>query len=114
MGVGRCGCVGGWVGVWVCEWVFVIERERNERIESVGRLLEGEALGEADAAHPVDALRRHLLRHLSTRERVSNFFSDNPLVRINLIIAMMRWTGLAPWEVVPHPPALRVRSDYLF
>jgi len=26
------------------------------------------------------------------------FFIDNLLVRIHLIIAMIRWTGLAPWE----------------
>ena len=30
------------------------------------------------------------------RER--EFFIDNLLVRINLIIVMIRWTGLAPWE----------------
>ena len=27
-----------------------------------------------------------------------DFFSDNLLVRINFIIVMIRWTGLAPWE----------------
>jgi len=26
------------------------------------------------------------------------FFIDNLLVRIHLIIVMIRWTGLAPWE----------------
>ena len=26
------------------------------------------------------------------------FFIDNLLVRINFIIVMIRWTGLAPWE----------------
>jgi len=30
------------------------------------------------------------------RER--EFFIDNLLVRINFIIVMIRWTGLAPWE----------------
>jgi len=27
------------------------------------------------------------------------FFSDNLLVRIHYIIVMIRWTGLAPWEL---------------
>ena len=27
------------------------------------------------------------------------FFIDNLLVRIHFIIVMMRWTGLAPWEL---------------
>ena len=27
------------------------------------------------------------------------FFIDNLLVRIHLIIVMIRWTGLAPWEL---------------
>ena len=26
------------------------------------------------------------------------FFIDNLLVRIHIIIVMIRWTGLAPWE----------------
>ena len=26
------------------------------------------------------------------------FFIDNLLVRIHLIIVMIRWTGLAPWK----------------
>jgi len=34
-------------------------------------------------------------RHLRKRE----FFIDNLLVRIHFIIVMIRWTGLAPWEV---------------
>jgi len=34
------------------------------------------------------------------RER--EFFIDNLLVRIQLIIVMIRWTGLAPWEFVPY------------
>ena len=29
--------------------------------------------------------------------RGRDFFSDNLLVRIHLIIEMIRWTGLAPW-----------------
>jgi len=31
------------------------------------------------------------------RER--KFFIDNLLVRIHFIIVMIRWTGLAPWEL---------------
>ena len=27
------------------------------------------------------------------------FFIDNLLVRIDFVIVMIRWTGLAPWEV---------------
>jgi len=27
------------------------------------------------------------------------FFIDNLLVRIQFIIVMIRWTGLAPWEL---------------
>jgi hypothetical protein len=28
-----------------------------------------------------------------------DFFIDDPLVRIHLVIEMIWWTGLAPWEV---------------
>ena len=35
-----------------------------------------------------------LLRVLETE-----FFIDNLLVRVHFIIEMIRWTGLAPWEV---------------
>jgi len=31
-------------------------------------------------------------------QREREFFIDNLLVRIHLIILMIRWTGLAPWE----------------
>ena len=35
------------------------------------------------------------------------FFIDNLLVRIHLIIVMIRWTGLAPWEFEsPSDPCL--------
>ena len=35
------------------------------------------------------------------------FFIDNLLVRIHFIIAMIRWTGLAPWEFdFPFPGSL--------
>ena len=35
------------------------------------------------------------------------FFIDNRLVRIHLIIVMIKWTGLAPWEVeFPFPGSL--------
>ena len=44
-------------------------------------------------------------RHGSSRER--EFFIDNLLVRIHLIIVMIRWTGLAPWEFeFPFPGSL--------
>ena len=32
------------------------------------------------------------------RERERVFFIENLLVRIHLIIVVIRWTGLAPWE----------------
>ena len=32
------------------------------------------------------------------RLREREFFIDNLLVRIRFIIAMIRWTGLAPWD----------------
>ena len=36
-------------------------------------------------------------------------FIDNLLVRIRLIIAMIRWTGLAPWEFeFPFPGSLHL------
>ena len=38
-------------------------------------------------------------RHLHTPcQRERDFFVDNLVVRIHLIIEMIRWTGLAPWE----------------
>jgi len=47
---------------------------------------------------------QRLLRAPSTAQRES--FIDNLLVRIHLIIVMIRWTGLAPWEFEfhLHPP----------
>jgi hypothetical protein len=39
---------------------------------------------------------------LCTAER--EFFVDNSLARIHFIIVMIRWTGLAPWEIeFPFP-----------
>ena len=36
-----------------------------------------------------------------------DFFIDNLLVRIHFIIVMIRWTGLAPWELeFPFPGSL--------
>ena len=47
-------------------------------------------------------------RHrVSRRERESEFFVENLLVRIHLIIVMIMWTGLAPWEFeFPFPGSL--------
>jgi len=37
----------------------------------------------------------------------SDFFVDNLPVRIHLIIVMIRWPGLAPWELeFPFPGSL--------
>ena len=39
--------------------------------------------------------------------RTREFFVDNLQVRINFIIEMIRWTGLAPWEFeFPFPGSL--------
>jgi len=44
-------------------------------------------------------------RYSPQRER--EFFLDNLLVRIHLIIVMMRWPGLTPWEFeFPFPGSL--------
>jgi len=44
-------------------------------------------------------------RPSSASER--EFFIDNLLVRIHFIIVMIRWTGLAPWELeFPFPGSL--------
>ena len=32
------------------------------------------------------------------RRQERDFFIDNLLVRIHLIVEMIKWTGLAPWE----------------
>ena len=40
------------------------------------------------------------------RAHEREFLIDNLLVRIHIIIVMIRWTGLAPWEFefpAPHP-----------
>ena len=44
--------------------------------------------------HSRNRLCRSQLQNASARE----LFIDNLLVRIHLIIVMIRWTGLAPWE----------------
>ena len=44
---------------------------------------------------------------IDLRAREKDFFIDNLLVRIHLIIAMIRWTGLAPWAFkFPFPGSL--------
>ena len=41
-------------------------------------------------------------------------FIDNILVRIHLIIVMIEWTGLAPWEFeVPFPSSLTLFTEWL-
>ena len=48
---------------------------------------------------------------LSGRPAEREFFIDNLLVRIHLIIVMIRWTGLAPWEFeFPFPGTLHLPS----
>jgi len=38
------------------------------------------------------------------------FFMDNLLVRIQFIIVMIRWTGLAPWEFESPFPGIRTST----
>ena len=48
------------------------------------------------------AARRRAQPRRPQRER--EFCIGNPLVRIHVIIVMIRWTGLAPWEFeLPFP-----------
>ena len=45
--------------------------------------------------------------HSGSRPAEREFFIDNLLVRIHLIIVMIRWTGLPPWEFEsPFPGSL--------
>ena len=47
---------------------------------------------------------QHVEEHLRSERE---FFIDNLLVQIHFIIAMIRWTGLAPWELeFPFPGSL--------
>jgi len=47
----------------------------------------------------------------STLSLSREFFIDNLLVGIHLIIVMIRWTGLAPWELkFPFPGSLTSRA----
>ena len=53
----------------------------------------------------------------NARSRGSEFFIDNLLFRIHFFIVMIRWAGLAPWELeFPFPGSLTstflVRSTY--
>ena len=58
---------------------------------------EGSLGGAARVVHPS--------RNLYATER--EFLIDNLLVRIHFIIAMIKWTGLAPWEFeFPFPGSL--------
>ena len=44
--------------------------------------------------------------------RDSEFFIDNLLVRIHFIIVMIRWTGLAAWEIELRFPSRWARSRH--
>ena len=53
--------------------------------------------------------RERLLARKPVRER--EFFIHKLLVRIHLVIVMIRWTGLAPWEIeFPFQVALHIPS----
>jgi len=53
-----------------------------------------------DVRLPGDALDVGAIEGKRTPQR--EFFIDNLLVRIHLIIVVFRWTGLAPWEFGEH------------
>jgi len=53
-------------------------------------------VGVEDGACPGVAQQHRLLHQVHLQE--SEFFIDNLLVRIHLIIEMIWWTGLALWE----------------
>jgi len=64
-------------------------------------------------AHESDiaAAKRHARRRLQVCLERELFF-DNLLVRIHVIIVMIRWTGLAPWEFeFPFPGSLTCTSE---
>ena len=62
------------------------------RVQGLNR--KGEISGAADGKHAAPGPERE-------------FFIDSLLVRIHFIIAMIRWTGLAPWEFeFPFPGSL--------
>ena len=65
---------------------------------------------EQDSVQTLDKAKEEDLLFLrrSTRFRVpSSAGGENLLVRIHLIIVMIRWTGLAPWEFeFPFPGSL--------
>ena len=44
------------------------------------------------------------------RERLREFFIENPLVRIHFIVVMTWWTGLAPWEFEFPFPGSRIST----
>ena len=65
----------------------------------------------AGTAHPALVRRSRRRRHLLEREG-EELFIDNLLVRIHLIIEMIRWTGLAPWEFgFPFPGSRGLFND---
>jgi len=63
--------------------------------------------------HSTLGLRVKKKKRVEARDRVvkrlpeRDLFIDNLLVRIHVIIVMIRWTGLAPWEIeFPFPGSL--------
>jgi len=74
-------------------------------LESAGSWTDGQSSSAGSAYSPIllvheedgsDANAAMLLVRPSTLQR--EFFIDYLLVRAHLIIVMIRWTGLAPWE----------------
>ena len=53
-------------------------------------------------------------KKITALDRQREFFVDNLTVRIHLIIVMVWWTGLAPWEAeFPFPGSLIRRKGNL-
>ena len=49
----------------------------------------------------------------SRQVREREFFIDNLLVRIHCIIVMIKWTGIAPWELARREASRQVFSSLL-
>ena len=63
------------------------------------------SLGPTEDTHQEFCLRESKVGYLCLSQQTSlpkerQFFIDNLLVRIHFIIEMIKWTGLAPWELV--------------
>ena len=81
-------------------------REKHSNPQHYGALVQGGVGGHGDVTTFVRGDAYLSFAHRA-EEVQREFFIDNLLVRIHLIIVMIRWTGLAPWESeFPFPGSL--------